>query len=343
MKIINSKTLFLLISGRRLVYLIILSACLFIPALSLSAEEKSEYRHILLLGAEQPVSNSEFKTPSPLLVYYYIRDDLDDDNYFQFTLRTTRAFFILGEKNEKYFAGIKPLVNHTIYSAYHSFADGVNDDSRCFRGNNAGAEFFYEYSPVRYFKAGINYYPGYYWYQDKQKNDTMFFRQEATEINLPENHWEHTGELNFTIDKLEQKDINRIKHGFIIEGTYNYIYRSGYGTFYDTASAENSSIDKTQKRYLSAGLYYNFNYDINLLLDIAGGYHTNIDRNNSDQIGSFIADKGVMPGYFWGEFYHNKFCIIRTQAGLPLFYWNARIQPGFNVMYMTGDNDVVGV
>ena len=171
----------------------------------------------------------------------------------------------------------------------------------------------------------------------------MFFRQEATEINLPENHWEHTGELNFTIDKLEQKDINRIKHGFIIEGTCNYIYRSGYGTFYDTASAENSSIDKTQKRYLSAGLYYNFNYDINLLLDIAGGYHTNIDRNNSDQIGSFIADKGVMPGYFWGEFYHNKFCIIRTQAGLPLFYWNARIQPGFNVMYMPEDNDVVGV
>jgi len=98
MKIINSKTLFLLISGRRLVYLIILSACLFIPALSLSAEEKSEYRHILLLGAEQPVSNSEFKTPSPLLVYYYIRDDLDDDNYFQFTLRTTRVFLYWGKK-----------------------------------------------------------------------------------------------------------------------------------------------------------------------------------------------------------------------------------------------------
>lgn len=343
MNITNTKKNYARMPGKALLCLIILSAYLLIPEHMLTAEEENDYNHILLLGINQPVSNSEINTPSPLLIYNYMRDDLGEDNYFQFTLKTTKALFILGKKNENYFAGVKPLVYHTIYGAYHSYEDGVNDDSRCFKGNNAGVEFFYKYSPMKIFKAGISYYPGYYWYQEKPNNDSYFFRQDATEIDLPENHWEHTGEVSFTIDKLEIKDVNRIKHGFTVQGVYDYIYRSGYGTFYDSDSAENSSIDKTQKRYIYAGFYYNFDYDINLLLDITGGYHIGVDRNNADQIGSYIADKGVMPGYYWGEFYHNKFCIIKTQVGIPLFFWSARLQPGFNILYMPEDNDVAGV
>ncbi|HNX23671.1 MAG TPA: hypothetical protein PKG60_06455 [Spirochaetota bacterium] len=330
------------IGKRVILYLIILSALLPVLPLSLKAEDTNTYRHVLLLGIDKPVSNSEVNTPSPMIMYYYIRDDFQNDNYFQFTVTTTTVYCILGKKTESYFTGIKPVVNHTIYGAYHSYADGVNNDSRCFNGNNAGAEFFYEYFPVRYFKAGISYYPGYYWYRKKKKSDALFFKQEETEIDLPENHREHTGGLDLTIDNLEKKDLDRIRHGFIIQGSYRYTYRSGYGTFYDTAAAENSSIDKTQKRYLTAGFYYNFASDINLMLDISGAYHSKIDRNNADQIGSYVADKGVMPGYYWGEFYHNKFSIVSAQIGVPLFFWSARLQPGFNILYMPEDNDVTG-
>ena len=316
---------------------------LFTPFRVSLAEEQPVYRHIAFLGIDSPLSNSEVNTPAPIFGYYYIRDDLPDEMYFQFTTMTTMFYFITAYKTDIFFTGIKPVLNHTIYSAYHNYTDGVNDDTRCFNGNNGGAEFFYEYSFYKYLKTMISYYPGYYWYQKKEKSDFIFTEQGTTEIALPENHMEHSMMIDVTIDKTVKKDIERIKHGFMLQGTYKYIYRRGYKTFYDDHSSENTSIDRTSLRYLAAGVYYNFENDINLMFDIYGACHSNVDRNNADKIGSYTADKGIMPGYFWGEFYHNKYCIGRVQIGIPLFVWGARIQPSANILYMPRNNDVAGV
>jgi hypothetical protein len=98
MNITNTKKNYARMPGKALLCLIILSAYLLIPEHMLTAEEENDYNHILLLGINQPVSNSEINTPSPLLIYNYMRDDLGEDNYFQFTLKTTKALFILGKK-----------------------------------------------------------------------------------------------------------------------------------------------------------------------------------------------------------------------------------------------------
>ena len=324
--------------------IVIVSMMLFsVSSSPLSAEEKNDYRHIFLLGVEKSISNSRETAHSPMIAYYYIRNDLRNDLYIQFTLTTTTLYFIMGEKTGNYFAGIKPILNHTIYGAYNSYTNGVNDDGRCLKGNNFGAEIFYEYLSVKYLKARISYYPGYYLYQKKNKSKFIFTRNDGTEIDLPENHWEHSVTLDLTAGNLEKKDINRIWHGFVVQAIYNYSYRSGYGTFYDTAAAEDSSINRTHKRYLNAGVYFNLAGDINPKLDIYGAYHTNTDRNNAEQIGGYIADKGIMPGYYWGEFYHNRYLITRMQTGVPLPFWRARLQPGFNILYMPHDNEVTGM
>lgn len=310
---------------------------------SLLAEEKELYRHIAAAGINKPVSYSEINNPSPIIAYSYFKNDLQNDLYGQFTLLTTNIYCIIGYKNEKNFAGIKPILNHTVYSAYHCYTNGVDDERRNFKGHNAGAELFYQYYIFKNISAKGIYYPGYYWYSKNTETKYPSYERKATEIDLPNKHWEHTGILEISFSDVKKKDIDRIKHGYFITGSYRYIYREGYGTFKDSIEAEDSSIKETYKRYLKGGVYYNFRHDINLLLDFSGAYHRNVDRNNSDQIGSFVSEEGVMPGYYWGEFYHNKYAIGRMKIGLPLFFWDARLEPGFNVLYMPKDNDVIGV
>jgi len=322
--------------------LMVLLIFMIIAHTPLSAEEKNNYRYIMVLGVDKPVSSAKVNNSSPVIACYYTRDDLPDNLYFQFRLTTTTLYTIIGIRTGSWFIGIKPVLNHTVYGAYHSYTDGVNNDSRCFKGNNTGAEFFYEYSPLKYLKGSFYYYPGYYWYNNKKKSESVFTKQDATVIDLPENHLEQTGTFDLIFGNIEKKDLNRIRHGYFIQGTYKFSYRSGYGTFYDTGAAQNSSENKTHKRYFVSGLYFNSAHDVNLLLDLYGAYQTNTDRNNSDQIGSYITENGIMPGYFWGEFYHNKYVIARSQAGIPLFFWSARLQPGFNILYLAEDNGVTG-
>ncbi len=342
MKIVTENPGFYVLFIKRFLCLITFLLCIILCKVSVSAEDKSDYRNIFVLGINKPLSNADVNTLSPVFAYYYINKDLQNDLYLFFTVKTTSAYLIFGEKNEKYFTGIKPFFNYLVYGAYHSYTNGVNDDRRCLNSSNAGVEIFYEYMPVKYFKAGVSYYPGYYWYWRKKRSDFLFTRQDDTEIVLPGNHMEHTGVFDITISNVEKKDMDRIKNGFILQGISKYSYRHGYGTFYDTNEAEDSSISRTLKNYFNAGCYYNFENNVNLMLDLSAACHRNTDRNNSDQIGSYISDNGVMPGYYWGEFYHNRYIITRIQTGLPLFFYAARIQPGFNILYMPEKNGVRG-
>ena len=334
---------FMPILGHRILHKVL--SLLFILSIfsSLLAKEMEPYRHIAAFGFNKPLSYAEVNNPSPIIAYYYFKDNLQNDLYGQFTLLTTNIYCIFGFTNEKKFAGIKPILNHTVYSAYHCYTNGVDDERRNFKGHNAGSEFFYQYYILKNLSVKGVYFPGYYWYNKNSKTNYPLYERQATEIDLPNKHWEHAGILEIFLNSVEKKNIDRIKHGFFIRGYYRYEYREGYGTFKDSTQAEDSSVNETQKRYLKAGVYYNFPHDINLLMDFSGAYHKNIDRNNSDHIGGYISEEGVMPGYYWGEFYHNKYAITRARIGMPLFFWDARLEPGFNLLYIPKDNNVIGV
>lgn len=104
-----------------------------------------------------------------------------------------------------------------------------------------------------------------------------------------------------------------------------------------------SKVHNTHRLYFNIGGYYNFKHDINLLFDYYGGYFKGVDRNNAEQIGYMQQDHAIMPGYASTEFYHNFYMIARLQLGIPLKFWDARIQPGYNVLYMPKTNEVVGI
>ncbi len=331
------------------VYRIAIPLVVFMASVSLwvgsAHAEKQPYRHMLVLGASQPVSNADENRMSPIILYNWFMEDFPHDIYGQIGIVTTRVFGIFGMKNDTIFAGIQPQLNHNIYGANHAYQNnGTLDETRIFKGHNAGAEFFFKYNFIKEFSAMVSYYPGYYFYQKYKEEQGFPFDTEETLIDLPENHWEHTGLLELVVDNVSQKDLNRIKHGVLLKAKYMFTHRVGYGTFQDSMPDYASDITNTHKIYGYLGLYYNFPYDINFLVDVYGGFHKHIDRNNSDQIGSYTSQTAPMPGYFFGEFYHDRYAISRTQLGFPLLpFWGTRLQVGFNVLYMPENNKVIGV
>lgn len=322
-------------------------------------ETHQEYNHILALGVNQPFSRGS-NNLSPLIAYYWFGDNFKNpDLYTQFTFTTTRIFFILGYKTDRVYAGVKPLLEHSTYSAWHSFNRGYNDERREFGGNNAGIGGFFQYNFLRILSARINFHSSYHFYRFP-----ILTPNENKYVNMPHRHWQLKPWIELQLSDLEEKSLTRVRHGYLFRVEYHYARRIGYGTWYDydrlgtrerlngfwlppTGRLEGiiykSEIKDTHRFYFSAGGYYNFKHDINLQFDIYGGLFTGVDRNNAEQIGYYQADYAIMPGYFCAEFFHNFYVISRLQIGLPIPFWDARIQPGFNVLYMPITNEVIGI
>jgi len=292
-------------------------------AISVSAKEKSEYRHYLALGiADTHISNGD-NPMSPLFAWYWFLEDFEDsDLYGNVGITTTKFYFKFGKKTDKYFAGVKPFLNHTTYGAYYYYENGEEKLDRTFKGNRAGIELFFEkYILKNLLSMKVAYIPNYYFYMENEK----------VAFDLPENHVEHKTNLQLKVGNVEKKDLRRIKHGVFANIRHEFARRVGYDTF--VGYNDNSSVKTTNKYYL----------DLGAKQDIYGSIQYNVDRNNAEKIGYMNSTNGVMPGYYNSEFNHDKYLISRTQIGFPLGFWSSRIETGFNVLYMPKENNVIGL
>ena len=324
-------------------------------------KKKHEYRHILVLGANRPFSGGSNAFTTIVAYFWFGENFADPDLYTEFRLTTTRIAGIVGVKTDRVFAGVKPMLEHSTYSGWRSYNRGYDDKTRDIRGSNAGMGVFFRYTRLRILSTTVAFFPSYYFYKLP-----VLTPNKNKYIQTPNSHFQIKPSLKITLSDVADKSLGRIKHGYLLEVEYQYARRIGYGTWYDydrlfykekyegrwilPAAAGlyqgiwyKSTITDTQRLYISAGGYYNFTGDYNLLFDFYGGWFQGVDRNNAEQIGYFLADYAVMPGYFDTEFYSHLYLIGRLRFGIPLPFWNARIQPGYNLLYMPGKNEVVGV
>jgi hypothetical protein len=327
------------------------------------------YQHVIALGANRPFSGGS-NALSPVFAYMYYGEKLPiPDLYAQFTITTTRVFAIIGLKTSRYFFGVKPLIEHSTYGGWRMYKYGYDDKTRDIRGNNAGVGAFFQYSFLKNLSMKASFHPSYHFYKMPLLSPNV-----KKYVQKPNNHFQVKPGIELSLNDVQEKSLNRIKHGYIVRVEYQYARRIGYGTWYDydrlifkekyeqtwypvygNGSAPwngwagpqgimyKSTIRDTHRLYFSAGLYYNFEKDINILFDYYGGYFAGVDRNNAEQIGYYLADNAVMPGYYNTEFQSQFYMIARLQIGLPIPFWNTRIQPGFNMLYMPKTNEVVGI
>ncbi|HQL84141.1 MAG TPA: hypothetical protein PK307_18220, partial [Spirochaetota bacterium] len=191
-------------------------------------ETHQEYNHILALGVNQPFSKGS-NNLSPLIAYYWFGDNFKNpDLYTQFTFTTTRIFFILGYKTDRVYAGVKPLLEHSTYSAWHSFNRGYNDERREFGGNNAGIGGFFQYNFLRILSARINFHSSYHFYRFP-----ILTPNENKYVNMPHRHWQLKPWIELQLSDLEEKSLTRVRHGYLFRVEYHYARRIGYGTWYD--------------------------------------------------------------------------------------------------------------
>lgn len=322
---------------------------------------KKAFQHVLVIGDDFHVSKGN-NVQSPIFAYYWFGENFKNpDLYTQFTLTTTRIAFIVAYKTERIFAGVKPLLEHSTYSGYRVYNRGYIDRGRSIKGNNVGAGVFFQYNILRILSARINFHPSYHFYRFP-----LISPNEHKTINLPRNHWQLKPGIEILLSDLKTTNLNRVLHGYIFRVEYQYARRFGYGTWYDydrlvyreryegtwlptmpSGITEGiwykSRVNSTHRLYFNAGGYYNFPGDYNLLFDVYGGYFNGVDRNNAEQIGYMLADNAAMPGYAMSEFQNNFYVISRIQVGLPIPFWETRIQPGFNIMYMPTANEVIGI
>ncbi len=304
------------------------------------AHAEDNYRHIIVLGGDRSFSNAYRHPLSPVILYQYNITAPGDGAYGQFTLLTTSVSTVIGYRSQGVFFGVKPVLAHSVYGAYTFYDRGIPDEGRVYQGNFTGIETFFSYSPLKALSATVSYLPAYYFYRKNSESDTIISENDETTIALPDNHWEHIGSLILELSSVETTNLTRVKHGAMVKFRYRYARRAGYGTFEDIS--EESTIRSTHKLYGNLGLYYRLPGEINILLDAIGSYQRNVDRNNAEMIGSNVVEHAAMPGYFYGEFLHDRYAIGKIQLGIPLFFWSARIQPGFNMLYMPEKNRVVG-
>ncbi len=348
-----------------------------IPALSQSADpafddmtprkSKMPYRHILALGVNNPISEGSNEI-SPLFTYYWFGENFaNPDLYMQFYLSTTRISLITAYKTDRVYAGIKPLVQHSTFSAWRYYNRGYGDERRAIRGSNVGAVGFFQYNFLRILSASVSFHPSYHIYRMP-----MLAKNDGKYVNMPNRHWQLMPSVELQLSDVRTSETNRVKHGYMVKAVYQYARRIGYGTWYDydrVGTRERydgmwlpgqifplapglgmfdgvwykSNVKDTHRVQFNVGAYYNFKGNYNIQFDCYGGYAYGVDRNNAEQIGYMQADHAKMPGYFNTEFYHNMYVISRLQVGIPIPFWSARIQPGFNMLYMPKQNDVVGL
>ncbi len=320
--------------------------------------QKQEYQHVVALGINQPFSGGSNEL-SPLFAYYWFGENFSNPNlYMQFTITTTRIYLIAAYRSDRIFTGIKPMVEHSTYSAWQAYNRGYADSRRSFRGSNACAVGFFQYNFFRILSARAYFHPAYFLYRLPILAENVH-----KYVNMPRRHWQLKQGVEVILSDVEEKSLTRVKHGYLFKLEYQYARRIGYGAWYDYDRMVwrekyrdawvppmgitegiwyKSTVKNTHRFYFTAGGYYNFPHDVNLQLDVYGGYFRGVDRNNAEQIGYYQADYAIMPGYFNSEFYHNFYLISRLQLGFPLGFWDARLQPGFNMLYMPTKNEVVG-
>ncbi len=323
-------------------------------------EQKQEYNHVLAIGIDNPFSKGTNEW-SPLFAYYWFGDNFKNpDLYAHVSVTTTRITAIFGAKTDRIYAGIKPIIEHSTYSSWRSYNRGYDDVRRAIGGNNVGVDAFFQYNFLRILSARVFFHPSYHFYHFPMLTENLH-----KYVNVPKRHWQLKPGIEIILSDLQEKDLNRVRHGYLFRAEYNYARRVGYGTWYDYDRVffrekynniwlppiephttqgvwYRSRVKDTHRVYFNAGLYYNFKGDYNLQFDFYGGYFKNVDRNNAEHIGYLQQDHAVMPGYFDTEFYHNLYLIGRLQLGIPIPFWGMRIQPGFNLLYMPKKNEVIG-
>ncbi len=303
----------------------------------ISASEKREYSFIAAGGADRPVSEGTNKT-SPI-IYASFWQYLDDSKnlYWETGATTVTVFMKFGRESNTYNAGIMPMWAHSVYGAYSDYYKGYSDSKNEIKGFYAGPLFYFRYHWTDIFSTEIKYIPDYHYYSGEDDNPNM---------EIPDSHYEHTASIELLLKNTTEKNFGIIKHGVMARFMYQYTNRTDYSfqdrTLPDGTVPELSDDPVTQRYYLDLGAYYNIPGDYNLKLDFLGSYQENVDRNNAEKIGYLQADHAIIPGYFYTEFYHHMYAIGKASFGIPVPFWQMRIEPAFNCLYMPEDNKVIG-
>ncbi len=321
---------------RKIISFVILSM-LFITTNKVYGKYKREYKLITAAGGDTPISKGTNKF-SPI-VYASFRQYLDNRKnlYYEVGLTTVTVFTKFGRHSEKYNAGIKPLWAHSVYGAYSDYYKGYSNPKNEIKGFFIGSYLFFDYNWTKIFTSRLLYGPDYHYYT----------AEDNANMEKPDPHWEHRAAIELLIKNIDEKNLGIIKHGFMARFRYEYSYRAGY-SFQDRTmrNGETPHISDnlvTHKYYFDMGAYYNSARDFNVKLDLLSSIQFNVDRNNAEKIGYLNADHAAIPGYFYAEFYHNKYAIGKIRFGTPLPFWQARFEPGFNILYIPRNNRVSGV
>jgi hypothetical protein len=290
-----------------------------------------------VLGADMPFSYGVNKVSPILYLSYWQYYNNLKNSYCEIAAQTTTVSAAVGIHNEKYNTGIKPVWGHTIFGAYSDYNKGYTNSKNEIKGFYLGSELYLKYNWSKILDTSLSYLPAYRYYT-VESNANMA---------KPESHTEHNADIQIQLKKFSEKNFGIIKDGFFVKARYLYTYRAEY-SFKDRIMDNRevpgtSSKPSTYKYYLDIGLYFNFPDDYNLKLESRGSWQFNVDRNNAEKIGSLVADHAVIPGYFYCEFYHDKYVIGNIKFGIPLNVLQARIEPAYNILYMPKENKVIGV
>ncbi|TYT73191.1 hypothetical protein [Desulfobotulus mexicanus] len=302
-----------------------LTALIFIST-SAFALEKREFAFMGALGANYPLDDGDGQV-SPVVMASYI-NYIGDNMYNEARLTTTTLSNTFGVDRGRYHFGIQPILAHTIEGGFRTFDQGYLNEDLNINGNYIAPVMFFDYRLAdQKVEIKFKYRPSFY-----------FYREEDSKIKMPDNHLAHVGSTELVFQNMEEKNMGRIKHGVRLATKYEYMNRSGY----DSNGVLTEDINQSHKLYADLGFYHNFAGDYNLLFDINGAYQKDVDINNAEKIGSYLAPHAKMPGYYNCEFRHDRYVIGKIQFGIPVDFWETRIQPGFNILYMPKDNKVVG-
>ncbi|MBN1534309.1 MAG: hypothetical protein JXA20_16670 [Spirochaetes bacterium] len=326
-------------------YMSLAALAITIAISPLWAREGREQEHIMALGIDYNLNRGEHSC-IPILYYDYLHCFPDSPWYVEGGFENSvTAFVTLAMDTDRFHAGFGPVFEYLIQAGSNYYVDGNSLEHLMIMGNDIGLRLFFEYKWMRHLTTGVTWHPKYYFY-------TLFSGDDngGLWIDPPNSHIEQEVLIEVKYKDIEERNFGTLKHGFLARGRCSFAYRQGYGTFYDLQlnrgrffTITRSDTDRTWKIYCDLGFYYIFKHDFNLQIDLLGSYQYRVDRNNAEQIGTWFADHAIMPGYHNYEFGHDQYLAGRVAMGIPIPFWSTQIKPGYNILYMSDGNGVIGI
>ncbi len=283
-----------------------------------------------MLGVDAPIDSGDGKL-TPLFYYLNYENDFETPYLERSISLATSELAMALEWGQAPRYGIRSAIGWISHGAYKHYDHQGNllagQTLHGYKGEMELAAIFKFQSEIL---SSVKLIPQYFAYK---KNEDL------TQIPLSKDHFALS-----LLWKTEQKKIS-LSHGDMLKQGWTHkleLSASKRFNYYGLDTDKDESYQNSFKVFYTGELFQEIVPALHLELRGNIGWQYKVDRNNAEFMGSWIADHGIIPGYYFLEFQNNMFASLSGGTAF-LLGSKYKLTPLFHTLFMPKETEIPGV